>query len=643
MEYIRVVICVLLVAIIVELLYVIVRGLLRRKADRVIRQQLWCTLNNTRARFSRRERLLIFGNNAGSRYVYTGDKNRSKFIVDDISSEDAAELYTEKIRYLSVSDHTTVVNRVLKDAIRKNRSSVLVVNTMVDEDNVALCRSIVDGITAAGEEHRERIFKNIRVFVFGDPRYETIYEDIVSGGFGCIHYINKYRSIAIDFIDRYPFASFMTEEQVDYTTSCVKEGVNINVFMIGFGQTNQQVFLTSVANNQFIAAGDRDPILKPVTYYIFDKEEAENNKNLNHNYYRFAHECADINARDYLPLPDAPAKEVYCRLDINDSAFYDTIRDKATAGKHDANFVIIAFGSDLENIDMAQKLVEKRREWGLDDMVIFVRVNTWRQEQCFLEEDMCYFFANENEIVYNIDRMTDDRLLGMSQMRNEAYDVEYEVSQNSAFVVDPAYLAGLHANSLKNWHKKSRMERESSIYGCLSLRSKLNLMGLDYCAESEAGDALTEEEYLSIYAEGDMPLRDGATIEALGKPIVTYTLDFPHSRRRSMAVHEHHRWNSFMISHGMVPASKDQILNETTVKNGKVKHTNGKNYAFRRHGNLTTFDGLEEFRRLVSKRDGVDEASCDVIKYDYQLLDDAYWFLSANGYKIIRLHGNVKH
>ena len=27
----------------------------------------------------------------------------------------------------------------------------------------------------------------------------------------------------------------------------------------------------------------------------------------------------------------------------------------------------------------------------------------------------------------------------------------------------------------------------------------------------------------------------------------------------------------------------------------------------------------------------------DVIKYDYQLLDDAYWLLNSNGYKIIRL------
>jgi hypothetical protein len=65
-------------------------------------------------------------------------------------------------------------------------------------------------------------------------------------------------------------------------------------------------------------------------------------------------------------------------------------------------------------------------------------------------------------------------------------------------------------------------------------------------------------------------------------------------------------------------------------------HLNGKNYAVRRHGNLTTFDGLVEFRKLISARDGCSEIETDVIKYDYQILDDAYWLLSTNGYKIIR-------
>ena len=162
-------------------------------------------------------------------------------------------------------------------------------------------------------------------------------------------------------------------------------------------------------------------------------------------------------------------------------------------------------------------------------------------------------------------------------------------------------------------------------------------MGLDYCENGEEGEALTEEEYMRIYAGSDLPNTEKYDLRAGGKSIVYYGIDFAESRRKTMAIHEHQRWNSFMISRGMIPASREQILSETkTNSNGEVEFTNGKNYSLRRHGNLTTFDGLVEFRRIVAHRDQKPEEKKDVIKYDYQLLDDAYWLLTQSGYKIIR-------
>ena len=39
---------------------------------------------------------------------------------------------------------------------------------------------------------------------------------------------------------------------------------------------------------------------------------------------------------------------------------------------------------------------------------------------------------------------------------------------------------------------------------------------------------------------------------------------------------------------------------------------------------------------MIAERDGVDESQVDVMKYDYQALDDIYRLLSEGGYKIIR-------
>ena len=87
---------------------------------------------------------------------------------------------------------------------------------------------------------------------------QSVFEEIVSKSSCCISYINKYQQLAIDFVDRYPFAKFMNENQIDYKTSLIKDNVNINAFLIGFGKTNQEIFLTSVANNQFITKDIED-------------------------------------------------------------------------------------------------------------------------------------------------------------------------------------------------------------------------------------------------------------------------------------------------------------------------------------------------------------------------------------------------
>ena len=110
-------------------------------------------------------------------------------------------------------------------------------------------------------------------------------------------------------------------------------------------------------------------------------------------------------------------------------------------------------------------------------------------------------------------------------------------------------------------------------------------------------------------------------------------MNFALSRRYHMAVQEHYRWNAYMITKGFVPASKECIL---TDKKENGDYSNGKSYLLRRHGNLTTMDGLVQFRKLVAQRNGTNEEKEDVIKYDYQILDDAYWLLKRNGYKIIK-------
>ena len=608
-------------------------------------QHLWAFFKNVVFKNSRKEKLLLFGNNHQNYSIYKSEKNRAKIIIDKISDKEALSLYMKNLSYTHVVSFSDYISSRINESIIKNRKTFAVINTGDDEKNIELARCFINSIKNMETKKREQCFGLIRIFVFGDPRYEAIYEDIIADGIGCISYINKYQKMAIDFIDKYPFTKFMNEQHIDYTTSLIKDGVNINALLIGFGKTNQQLFLTSVANNQFITNGEDGVKLKKVKYFIFDKNPAENNKNLNHNYSRYKNECKDVSIEEYLPLPDYPAEEYFYRLDVNDVDFYNEIRKISTTSPQDVNYIVIAFGTDLENIDMAQKLVAKSKEWGVNNLTIFVKVRGYHKGQNLLEEDNCYIIANENEVVYNIDNIIGDTIFKMAQLRNGVYDLEYEITQNLDETLSEDKIKLIKDNAYRNWYvKKSQVERDSSLYCCLSLRMKLNLMGLDYC-DSNCKDVeeISKEEYLSMYASDDMPDSSYYSITADGKPIIRYTLSFPNSRRKNMAIHEHLRWNSFMISKGTIPATKTQILTENVKVGNKIKNTNGKNYSVRRHGNLTTFEGLIEFRKMLAERDKKDDETLlqaeernDVIKYDYQLLDDAYWLLSMTGQKIIK-------
>jgi len=599
----------------------------------IFNQHLWERYQRYIGNVTKKDKLYIFGANGQSVNIYNSDKKRFKILVDDIGGKQREELYLNNIRYAPTSAPEKFAAKLIKDVLKKKCSGIAVINTGDDDKNIAICNSFACELAALNDAQREELFSRLDIYVFGDTEYESIYEDIIKRGYGCMHYLSKHRMVAIDFVDKYPISRFLTNEQVDHSTSLVNDDVDINVFLVGFGRTNRQIFLTSIANNQLLCGTSERPEPKQITYHIFDKEDPKMSKMLNHGYYRFENEFINADSSEYLPLPSAPAIEKYYCLDYHSPDFYSTVRETLRSSRNAVNIAVVAVRDDLENIDIAAKLSGKSKEWDEGTLTVFVKASDHTDKQIPLDAEGCIFIGNEKEVVYNIDKIFNDKISDMARKRNEIYDLEYEISHSKGANVDAAFVEGCKKASDKNWYvKKSLLERESNIYCCLSLRSKLQLMGLDYCEKGTQGvKPLTREQYLSRYGAGDMPSFEDCSIT--GKPVARYSLDFPISRRRNMAVLEHHRWNSFMLSKGMVPSTKDQILNERT--DDKKRYTNGKMYSVRRHGNITTFEGLEEFARMVAERDGVSMLDTDVIKYDYQILDDAYWLLTSNGYEII--------
>lgn len=587
--------------------------------------------------FGKDDKCIIIGNDATNKMIYNSCP-RKKIIVGVFPKSVCDDLFVEKIAYKSFADDNTLykwlnkkIGRLIKKYSSTNKKLNVIVNQSDEKTNLGVCARFISFINGKDE----LLVDNVDVYVFGDREYENIYAVYEKKSRGCLHYVNAQRQIAINLIDEYPLTRFMNEKQIDYKTSLLRPEADINVIMVGFGKVNQQLFTTSVSNNQFLTTDENDNIvLKPVKYYLFDKKKSGYHKNLNHSFFRYSHGFfADgkpkIDTDKYLPLPPAPAMYRYYETDVNSPEFYDKMKSALSIGDVSKNYVIVALGNDYQNADIANKLVAKIREWELKNVMIFVRIRdrlTYEKTGLCLSPDICVPFGNEKDAVYDYCTVTREKFTEMAITRNFCYDIEHDMKHFSVNAEEKF-------RSRMAWHiKRSTIEKESNVYACLSLRQKLNLMGLDCVPSTDSKIGIGYDEFIDLYAADDRP---NVVISNDGISSVRYNLEYKDSRRKNLAILEHYRWNAFMIVNGFIPASLAVIKTEKDPVTGKF--TNGKNYEIRRHGNLTTFDGLSKFREIISERDGIPETEADVIKYDYQLLDGAWQLLQTCGYKIVKL------
>lgn len=632
-------------------------------------QYIWEKTSEKRFRKKKVSKYLFLGDTAGNRALYGSKLQGLGALVDDFSQEKRTELYKEGIVNFAVKDMADLAVEYLEDSLKDNtaeedeRKLYIIVNTECDSKNLEICKKLA-GCLAAWKKEKisSELYQRINILAYGNPQYETLYGGIADGS-GCIRILYKHRKLAMDFVEKYPLALDMGKEQIDYATSLVREGVDINVIFIGFGDVNRQIFLVQAVTDQFVTRqADGTVGIKQVHYHIFDKAHAERNKNLNHNYYRYRNEffryresekdyVNKVDEDDYLPLPALPSKETYYTLDINMPEFYAQIEQIVRANPKGVNRVLVAYGDDLENNDLAHKLQEMTKNWQCKNVKIFVREREGGHQP---KEDGLLYFGNEKALLYNMEEADDSELLKMALRRNQLYAVENEI-QSGRLSLPPAKddLERVMKAADVAWYTRPQdEERDSNTYATLGMRSKLLMMGLDYrkiCEEGRASDGiktsdagekgiLSFQEYMDIYAGGDLPEYESEKLAQEYGLCSRHRIDFADSRAKNMAIQEHLRWNAYMILQGFVPAELETIQTDRVWNDKKKKevYSNGKSYALRRHGNLTTFEGLEEFRRLVAERDGCSEEDADVIKYDYQLLDGAWWLLNEMGYGIVR-------
>lgn len=565
------------------------------------------------------------------------------FVTD--KHDDAADFaYINKIGYVTVSGYGNI-SSVLSRMIRylKNKKVNIVINTADDAANLICVDKISEVVI--GEDLTKftiSLDRGVSCYVFGGPRNEAQFLHYSQKTNGCVKYVNKYKLIADDFVGEYPITRFMDERHIDFSSATVRAETEVKAVLVGFGETNRHLLLSSIANNQIPTVMQGELVPHTIKYYVYDRYRSENNKNLNFGYFRYKQFYASVKGaaaeKEYLPIPPLPSEEHYRTLDINDGKFYDILREDLTSskGKVPYNYLIIAYGDDMENLDFADKISQKIVEWDMSEYTkIFVKIrSSILSEQVVAKEygngGRMIPFGAEANTVYNMSAIESEKYEGMSRERHLCYALESMISKDPTVATDPEKIKEVKEHAVMKWFKWQQVQRNANIYACLNIRLKLNLAGYDF--EKGAWDDKVAGEFFARYSSGDaVAYVGGATVpgKTIAKKVVDYgDCDFvTGSVRNNYAQQEHMRWNAYQISCGIIPASVEEMQRFTSEDLLKV----------RKHRNITTYNGLLQYKRIMAKANKSSEKQEDVIKYDYQIMDDLCWLLKDNGYRIVKV------
>ena len=515
--------------------------------------------------------------------------------------------------------------------------------TLIREEITVLCTQTDQAILRTCIPLEKKIIgmlDRIRIVVFADREYQAIYRSIQQGSFCPIRCLNKYTLTAADYVSDYPLTRFIPDherkDEILTPTGRITKESEFNMILVGFGDTNQEILLTSFGSNQFMQYDENgNPELKPVRYHIFDRNRELNEKNLNHNMFRYKKEFLDLVGTDspgapketdyILPLYEYPADISFYRMDINNEYFYNRIREICIENPLSINHIVIAVSDDMSNIDLAQRLAEKKNEWGLKNLYIFTKVRDPENEKIINVFSKGDYISFGNE-AFTLDVLLEDEIEHMASLKSGEHlrsglSVKYPFLTEEEQKIHSAY----------EWLTMDHTMHMSNLFNFIGLRLKLNLIGFDYEKQKDGNgsdqNSVSLQEFADRYSEGDPALgmseetgliysfRDPEKPEDFSKDIT----------RKNLAVQEHYRWNGFMIMSGFIPGTIDQI------KQGKTK-----DYSLRYHTNITTWDGLFKFRKTYAEAMNISEQEADVIRYDYLLMDGTWAYLNRNGYKIIR-------
>jgi hypothetical protein len=484
-----------------------------------------------------------------------------------------------------------VGNQAVDQLVGKGRQDVILVSLLTKD------RDVMTLVEKLNRHYQQHPTSQLQAFIlYEDKQHLPVYESF-SQEKHKMRFFSYHQLIAQQLILEYPLTSFLPKQFID-TEKATLDDVTIQYHLLGFGPTNLEIYRHLFVTNQF----------PPKASKFFGKEITNYNKpTIEYNIYRDPTNSTitvpkfttpTISKKDYLPPPPISVATEEISTTFHDAAFV-THFDKHLKKSDPYHVLIIAFDDDVTNLRVLQQVLAYLIEKRLHHYHLFVQITNRDYVQT------SQLFKQKNVIAFGFG----DYGYSLNQITNPIFT---KIASQIQSTLNPA----VPFDSLVS------EEKESLLYEAISLRFKLNLMGLDLAVQTRG---LTEANFLKRYDQDEQAAFHRTHPRAKNDADLNRYKPVAKKLRNLLARQEHLRWTANQITNGYIPMSLDEMVATKSYVDHQVK----------KDARLTSFEGLFDLHEDLVRKLSFTFSQADLIYPFFHTMDHLYDILKNTPFQVV--------
>jgi hypothetical protein len=475
--------------------------------------------------------------------------------------------------------------------VGKGRQDVILVSLLTKD------RDVMTLVEKLNRHYQQYPTSQLKAFIlYEDNQNLPVYESF-SQEKHKMRFFSYHQLIAQQLILEYPLTSFLPKQFID-TEKATLDDVTIQYHLLGFGRTNLEIYRHLFVTNQF----------PPKASKFFGKEITNYNKpTIEYNIYRDPTNSTitvpkfttpTISKKDYLPPPPISVATEEISTTFHDAAFV-THFDKHLKKSDPYHVLIIAFDDDVMNLRVLQQVLAYLIEKRLHHYHLFVQITNRDYVQT------SQLFKQKNVIAFGFG----DYGYSLNQITNPIFT---KIASQIQSTLNPA----VPFDSLVS------EEKESLLYEAISLRFKLNLMGLDLAVQTRG---LTEANFLKRYDQDEQAAFHRTHPRAKNDADLNRYKPVAKKLRNLLARQEHLRWTANQITKGYIPMSLEEMVSSKSYVDHQVK----------KDARLTSFEGLFDLHEALVHQLAYSFSQADLIYPFFHTMDHLYDILKNTPFQVV--------